>query len=237
MYKIVQAIKLRFLGKRKFYGFSLKELGYIPQRPELYHQVFIHKSASETDSNGCPVNYERLEFLGDSVISSIVSTHLYKIFPEKKEGFLSRLKATIVSRESLNGVALELGFDKLVVTHSDISQNKHIYGDVFEAFVGAMYLDGGYRAAERLLVRNIIPRYINLEEMVQHDTNYKSIALEWSQKNRQNLSFNTFRSGDEFCSILSVNSEERERGYGSSKKEAEKEAASVFCMKLARKKC
>lgn len=180
-------------------------------------------------ANGVVLNYERLEFLGDAVLGAIVAELLYKFFPNKDEGFLTRVRSKVVSRESLNELAINIGLDKAVVAKSDISRNKHIYGDVFEAFVGAMFLDQGFVNTKRFIEKFIFPNFFNIKDLVTIDTNYKSRLIEWGQKNKVDLHFQTDDSNrnrkNKFCCIVSINDIEKGWGYGSSKKEAEQDAA------------
>ena len=182
-------------------------------------------------ANGVVLNYERLEFLGDAVLGAIVAELLYKFFPNKDEGFLTRVRSKVVSRESLNELAINIGLDKAVVAKSDISRNKHIYGDVFEAFIGAMFLDQGFVNTKRFIEKFIFPNFFNIKDLVTVDTNYKSRLIEWGQKNKVDIQFTTNESSrgrrNKFCCIVYTASEERGRGEGSSKKEAEQNAAKI----------
>ena len=135
--KIIQSIKLYLHRKEKFYGLSISEWGFVPGNKGLYTLALLHKSASRYTKSGTVLNYERLEFLGDAVLGAIVAEILYKFFPNKDEGFMTRLRSNIVSRESLNIIAIKMGLSEEVIAKSDISKNKHIYGDVFEAFTGS----------------------------------------------------------------------------------------------------
>lgn len=180
-------------------------------------------------SNGVVLNYERLEFLGDAILGAIVAELLYKFFPNKDEGFLTRVRSKVVSRESLNELAINIGLDKAVVAKTDISHNKHIYGDVFEAFIGAMFLDQGFINTKRFIEKFIFPNFFNIKDLVTVDTNYKSRLIEWAQKNKTELRFDT---GDvhrgrrsKFCCTVILGEEEKGKGIGTCKKEAEQEAA------------
>lgn len=182
-------------------------------------------------ANGVVLNYERLEFLGDAILGAIVAELLYKFFPNKDEGFLTRVRSKVVSRESLNELAINIGLDKAVVAKSDISRNKHIYGDVFEAFIGAMFLDQGFVNTKRFIEKFIFPNFFNIKDLVTVDTNYKSRLIEWGQKNKVDIHFTTNESSrgrrNKFCCIVCTAGEERGRGEGSSKKEAEQNAAKI----------
>jgi len=216
---VLQSIKLYLFRKKKFYGLFYSDLGFVPQNEELFRLALIHRSAS-TYKKGFAINNE----------SAIVAEMLYKFFPNKGEGFLTQLRSKIVSRESLNALAIKLGLDKEVIAKADLSRNKHIYGDVFEAFIGAIYLDQGYQLTKKFIERHIFPKYIDIAELVENDTNYKSQLVEWAQKNKKNLIFDTREQdgslrGLIFVSEISIEGEKLGEGTGRSKKEAEQKAA------------
>ncbi len=186
--------------------------------------------------NGIVLNYERLEFLGDAVLGAIIAELLYKFFPNKDEGFLTRVRSKVVSRESLNELAISIGLDKSVVAKSDISKNKHIYGDVFEAFIGAIFLDQGFAVTKHFIEKFIFPNFFNIKDLVANDTNYKSRLIEWGQKNKVEISLFTEetvnRRRDKFCCTIAIMGEIRGKGFGGSKKEAEQYAAEQVVMIL-----
>ena len=121
---MIQSIKLYLHRKEKFYGLSFSEWGFIPQNKSLYALALLHRSASLHTKSGAVLNYERLEFLGDAVLGAIVAEIVYKFFPNKDEGFMTQLRSRIVSRAALNDIAVQMGLDKEVVAHSDLSKNK-----------------------------------------------------------------------------------------------------------------
>lgn len=226
--RIVQSIELLFRRNEKLYGLSFSQLGFIPGNSDLYRLALLHKSASQIAKDGRVLNYERLEFLGDAVLGAITAELLYKFFPDKDEGFLTQVRSRMVSRESLNNLAIEIGLDKGVVAHSDISKNKHVYGDVFEAFMGAMFLDQGFAVTKRFIEKFIFPNYYDIKSLVTVDTNYKSRLIEWSQKNKVDLKMETVNSTSKrggFCCTVLIENVPRVKGFGGSKKEAEKDAA------------
>lgn len=229
--QIIQSIRLYLNRNGKFYGLSISQIGFVPGNKSLYQLALLHKSASRVTAGGGVLNYERLEFLGDAVLGAIVAELLYKFFPDRDEGFLTRVRSKVVSRESLNGLAVHIGLDKAVVAKSDLSRNRHIYGDVFEAFIGAMFLDQGFANTKRFIEKYIFPNFFDIRNLVTVDDNYKSRLLEWGQKNKVEVQFktdNTSRSRrGRFCCIISVGQEERGMGEGSSKKEAEQNAAKM----------
>lgn len=229
--QIIQSIRLYLNRNGKFYGLSISQIGFVPNNKGLYRLALLHKSASKITANGVVLNYERLEFLGDAILGAIVAELLYKFFPNKDEGFLTRVRSKVVSRESLNELAINIGLDKAVVAKSDISRNKHIYGDVFEAFIGAMFLDQGFVNTKRFIEKFIFPNFFNIKDLVTVDTNYKSRLIEWGQKNKVEINFRTdeFNRGrrNKFSCIVCLNQEEKGRGEGGSKKEAEQNAAKI----------
>ena len=229
--QIIQSIRLYLHRNGKFYGLSISQIGFVPNNKGLYRLALLHKSASKMTTNGVVLNYERLEFLGDAVLGAIVAELLYKFFPNKDEGFLTRVRSKVVSRESLNELAIHIGLDKAVVAKSDISRNKHIYGDVFEAFIGAMFLDQGFTNTKRFIEKFVFPNFFNIKDLVTVDTNYKSRLIEWGQKNKVDIHFGTEENSrgrrNKFCCLVYIDKEEKGKGEGTSKKEAEQNAAKI----------
>ena len=206
--------------------------GFIPNNIELYKLALIHKSASVTLDNGQHINNERLEFLGDAVIESVSSDYLFIEFPDKNEGFLTQMRSKMVSRQSLNAVAKRIGLDDHVITNStNNSAQKHIYGDAFEAMMGAIYLDQGYDFVNRLLINKIFAQYLKVDTLLESETDFKSRLIEWCQKNHHTIHFSTSHdktystSHPFFYSTVMIDNIEVGHGAGESKKEAEQRAA------------
>lgn len=223
----------RNFGKDKAFYAAIDDMfGFIPNNIELYKLALIHKSASVVLENGQHINNERLEFLGDAVLESVSSDYLFIEFPDKNEGFLTQLRSKMVSRQTLNEVAKRIGLDDYVITHSsnNLSQ-KHIYGDAFEAMMGAIYLDQGYDFVNRLLINRIFVDYIKVGSLLESETDFKSRLIEWCQKNHHTIYFAT--SHDKtyssthpfFYSKVLIDNMEVGYGAGDSKKEAEQRAA------------
>lgn len=206
--------------------------GFIAHNIELYKLALIHKSASVVLEDGTHINNERLEYLGDAVIESVTSEYLFIEFPDKNEGFLTQLRSKMVSRQTLNEVAKRIGLDDYVITHSsnNLSQ-KHIYGDAFEAMVGAIYLDQGYDFVNRLLINHIFVKYIKVDNLLVEETDFKSRLIEWCQKNHHSINFQTANdktyssSHPFFYSKVLIDGIEVGYGAGDSKKEAEQRAS------------
>lgn len=229
---ILRPIRRRFGKDRKFYAAIDDMFGFIPHNIELYKLALIHKSASVTLDDGRQINNERLEFLGDAVIESVTSDYLFIEFPDQNEGFLTQLRSKMVSRQSLNEVAKRLKLDTHVITHSSASfSQKHIYGDAFEAMMGAIYLDQGYDFVNRLLINRIFGDYLRTGALLEEETDFKSRLIEWCQKNHHTIRFITSHGRSYSSShpvfICKVLIDDIEAGYGSgdSKKEAEQHAA------------
>lgn len=175
---------------------------------------------------------ERLEFLGDAVIESVTSDYVFIEFPEQDEGFMTQLRSRIVSRQSLNALAVKLGLDKQVIAGAGAGlAQKHIFGDAFEAMMGAVYLDQGYEFVNRLLINNIFFRYLNIDELTRIDPDYKSRLIEWCQKGRHRIEFHSSRdeksspSHPSFSATVEIDGMKVGYGSGESKKEAEQQAA------------
>ena len=217
---------------KRFYAAIDDMFGFIPNNIELYKLALIHKSASVVMENGQHINNERLEFLGDAVIESVTSDYLFIEFPDKNEGFLTQLRSKMVSRQALNSVARRIGLDEYVISStSGGSSQKHIFGDAFEAMMGAIYLDQGYDFVNRLLFNKIFVNYLKLDTLVESETDFKSRLIEWCQKNHHTIRFvtahdkNSSSSHPYFYSKVLIDGIEAGYGAGESKKEAEQRAA------------
>jgi len=213
--------------------------GVCPNNIELYKLALIHRSASLFLDDGTPINNERLEFLGDAVLESIVSDYLFIEFPEQNEGFLTKLRSRIVSRASLNKLAVRIGLDRHIITQGNYSsQQKNLYGDALEAMVGALYLDKGYDFTNRLIINHLLNRYIDLVDMTEQETDFKSRLIEWSQKNKRALSFDTVPSPlytqkiPHFHTSVSIDGQPTGTGEGHSKKSSEQKAALSALIRL-----
>ena len=242
MFGTIQSyFRLRY-GRDKAYYRMLKTIfGLRPNNIELYKLALIHRSASLVLDDGAPINNERLEFLGDAVIESIVSDFLFIEFPEADEGFLSRLRSRIVRRSSLNRLAIEIGLDRHVIAQGGNGfAQKHLYGDTLEAMMGAVYLDKGYDFSNRLFINGILRKYVDLDDMSEQETDFKSRLIEWSQKNRKRLQFDSAPSASytakspHFRTTVLVDGRPSGDGEGDSKKESEQRACQEAIRRLER---
>lgn len=209
-------------------------LGLFPRNLSLYRLAFIPKSALQKNPSGHHLNNERLEYLGDAVLDSIVASYLFNTFPDSDEGFLTKLRARIVKRKNLDSLATEIQLPRFINTRDlSGSKSKHIYGNALEALIGAIYLDLGYVAAKKFFEKKIMKRYIDLDQLAWKDPDYKSRIIEWTQKNRVEIAFESKEehiSGSKspsFISKIFLDEEEKGIGRGDSKKEAEQQAAKI----------
>ncbi len=230
--RFIERLKLPFRKDRELRSALYRILGFYPHNIEYYKIAFAHKSQAFRDKKGQLLNNERLEFLGDAVLESVVSDILFHHFEKKHEGFLTSTRSKIVQRESLNKLAKELGIDKLVQTSTrSNSHHSHIGGNAFEALMGAVYLDKGYKTCQRFIRKQILGRIMDLDGVANKEVNFKSKLLEWCQKNRIQNDFatTTEESGKQsepvfHCTVV-IEGIEFGYGKGYSKKEAQQAAA------------
>lgn len=229
-----------YLVDKREFSSRLKEiLGFRPGNLKLYEIAFIHRSATFTLPDGKKVNNERLEFLGDAILDAILSDYLFEKFPDANEGFLTKIRSRIVKRDVLNQLAISMGINKILISNiSSVNLTKNLFGDAFEALIGAVFIDKGFKKTKKLFIKNVLNKYLDLNLIVKTDTDYKSMVFEWVQKKKSNLiytyneeyDFSTKKSI--FSTILIIDKVEMGRGQGSSKKEAEQEAANQAWKRL-----
>ncbi len=231
---MIDRIRLLFRKEKEPYRRFYKILGFYPKNISIYEQALLHKSLSVKSDEGRPINNERLEFLGDAILGAVVADIVYKEFDGKREGFLTNTRSKIVQRETLNRLAMEIGLDKLIkYTAHQSSHNSYLGGNAFEALVGAVYLDRGYPACMYFIKHRIIGPYINLEKISRKEVNFKSKLIEWSQKNRFEITFELVtQSHDQaysptFESEVLVEGISGGKGTGYSKKESQQIAARI----------
>ena len=212
---ITDRIRLLFRKDKESYFRFYKMLGFYPRNISIYEQALLHKSSSIKSEQGRLLNNERLEFLGDAILDAVVADIVYKKFEGKREGFLTNTRSKIVQRETLNRLAIEIGLDKLIkYSARQSSHNSYMCGNAFEALVGAIYLDRGYRACKHFMEHRIIGPYINLEKISRKEVNFKSKLIEWSQKNRVELTFELITQSHDQCFSPTFESEVLIEGMG-----------------------
>ncbi|MCD8421771.1 ribonuclease III [Tenacibaculum finnmarkense] len=214
-----------------FYYELKKLLNFKPVKLSHYKKAFTHRSLKLVDKKGRPINYERLEFLGDAILGSVMASYLYKKAPEGDEGYLTQMRSKVVSREHLNTLGKDLNLIRFVksnVAPEHISNN--LYGNIFEALIGAIYLDRGYNYCLEFIYKEVVLPYVNLERLEGKISSYKGYVIEWCQKNKKKYKFESFEdSGNQakkhFSVTLHINDKVIGKGRATSKKKAEEIAA------------
>ena len=233
-----------FVQRTKEPYFSLnKMLGFYPDNISLYEQAFLHKSSSVEMDNGKRLNNERLEFLGDAILDAVVADIIYKHFQYGREGFLTNTRSKIVQRETLNRIALEIGLNEKIVYSAKINtHNNYMYGNALEALIGAIYLDKGYDVCYKFINDVIINKHIKLDQIARKEVNFKSSLIEWSQKNKLEITFNlveSFLDGEGnpvFQTEVRLLDNNIGVGIGYTKKESQQHAAKMAIKKLRKDK-
>ncbi|RHJ54244.1 ribonuclease III [Bacteroides sp. AM10-21B] len=235
----IDKIRLLFHKDRESYFCFYKILGFFPRNIRFYQQALLHKSTSVRSEKGRPLNNERLEFLGDAILDAIVGDIVYKHFEGRREGFLTNTRSKIVQRETLNKLAVEIGLDKLVkYSTRSSSHNSYMYGNAFEAFIGAIYLDQGYERCKQFMEEKILKNYIDLDKMSRKEVNFKSKLIEWSQKNKMEVSFELIEQfldqdyNPMFHTEVRIEGLSAGTGTGYSKKESQQNAAQMALKKI-----
>ena len=206
-------------------------LGFRPKKINLYRQALVHKSAAVKLYKDPFYSNERLEFLGDAILDSIIAEHIFHAFPKQNEGFLTQLRSKIVNRDTLKIISIRLGVGNLVVAKTVNDKHKYLYGDALEALIGAIYLDRGYKITTKFVLNQIVKHHVNLKELSTREVDFKSRIIEWGQKNKKEINFTCQQhdSNEEneplFVSHLLILDKIAGMGRGTSKKEAEQNAA------------
>ncbi|WP_337418488.1 ribonuclease III domain-containing protein [Prevotellamassilia timonensis] len=253
-------MKLPFRKNKEFLSALYDILGFYPHNIEIYRIAFSHKSLSyrrdadskkggkdrkannrdrkpRSENTSKPLNNERLEYLGDAVLETIVSDILFHHFPHKREGFLTSTRSKIVQREALNRLAADMGLEKLILAAQGTRMSHtNIGGNAFEALMGAIYLDRGFKTCQWFINNRVIGQYVDLDNVAQKEVNFKSKLLEWSQKNRININFkDTACDGEKgFRTVISIEGITIARGSGRSKKESQQEASKEALTRMRR---
>ena len=206
-------------------------LGFKPKSKSLYIKAFTHRSMNIRDKKGNPINYERLEFVGDAMLSSVIAAYLYEKVPHGDEGYLTKMRSKVGSREHLNELGKELNLIDLVQSRMPKSNfGNNIHGNLFEALVGAIYLDKGYKTCENFIYKRVINPHVDIETLEGKVISYKSLLIEWCQKEKNTFDYEVYEDTgkDElkhFSVKLSINDKVVSKARATSKKKAEEKAS------------
>lgn len=226
---LIDRIRLLFRKDKESYSLLYSLLGFWPRNIKPYKMALTHSSCA-TGKRKLTCN-ERLEFLGDAVLSSVAADYLYHRFGREREGFLSKSRSRLVCRESLNDIAVKIGLDKIVeVSELGHQHNSYVFGNAFEALVGAIYIDRGYDYCRLFLLERVFGAIPDVESIIVSDNNFKSRLIEWSQKEHRQVSFvlcseEQRSDGPYFISEVLVDGEIKGHGEGFSKRESQQRAA------------
>src|SRR5690606_14488785 len=221
----------RFKRNGNFFMELTKILGFKPKQVKFYKKAFTHRSMNIKDGEGNAINYERLEFLGDAMLSAVIALHLYREVPSGDEGYLTKMRSKIVSREHLNELGKELNLIQLVESKIPPGQfGDNIHGNLFEALVGAIFLDKGYKYCEKFIYNRVIIPYVDIETLEGKVISYKSLLIEWCQKEKKTFKYHVYEDtgNDEvrhFSVKLSINDKVIAKARATSKKKAEEKAS------------
>ena len=232
----VKAFLGQYISPDKKLITSIKNItGFFPHNLRIYKIALTHKTASAEIKEGVYDSNERLEFLGDAILGGVIADFLYKKFPFKDEGFLTKLRSRIVSRENLNKVSIKFGLNEMIDYHF---QNRNIIaksmnGDALEAFIGAIYLDRGFETCKQFIIHQIIKNHIDLDLLEVTDKDFKSQLVEWTQRHKKKFEYKVIaehgKAYDKYYDVqLFIDEEPQTIGKGKNKKSAEQAAAEAF---------
>ena len=208
-----------------------KILGFKPENILCYQKAFTHRSSNKLDIKGNPINYERMEFLGDAMLSSVIAAYLYNEAPAGDEGYLTKMRSKIVSREHLIELGRDLNLINLIESKVPAQQfGENIHGNLFEALVGAIFLDKGYVYCEQFIKKSVIIPYVDISKLEGKVISYKSLLIEWCQKEKKTFHYDVFEDngfdGQKFFGVkLSINNKVIAKARATSKKKAEEKAS------------
>lgn len=237
---ILRKIRLLSNARKEPYLLFYKVLGFYPDKIEYYQLAVRHKSVSIPTEDGIFLSNERLEFLGDAILNSVVTDILYHRYSNQREGFLTNTRSKIVKRDSLNKLAVEIGLDKLVIVtkYVNANTNNNIYGNALEAIMGAIYLDYGYRQCKRFVEDRLIKTSVNLDEVADEEVNFKSKLIEWCQKNKLQPDFVLIedqlkaKNKHIFHTQLTIEGKVLANSTGASKKESQQNVSKLVYLSM-----
>ena len=224
--------------EKEFFYFVKNQLGFIPNNTFYYRKALTHKSVILKQKDGQTLSNERLEFLGDSIFGSIITDYLFTRYNTKDEGYLTQMRSKLVNRKSLNEIAVSLKLHKYIKTNNIVIENNNVLGNAFEALIGAIYIDKGYEFTRTFLIKQVITKYYDFLFFETVDTNFKSRLLEYTQKVKKSVVFDTIeevsteKGKQLFISTITIDNAIICLASGLSKKEAEQNAAKKVLKQL-----
>lgn len=231
MKNIRNILKSRFNNNGIFFIQLKKVLGFKPKNIQIYKTAFTHRSMNIKDGEGNAINYERLEFLGDAMLGAVIASHLYLEVPGGDEGYLTKMRSKIVSREHLNELGKDLNLIKLIESKISSAQfGDNIHGNLFEALIGAIFLDKGFKFCEKFIYKRVIIPYVDIAQLEGKVISYKSLLIEWCQKEKKKFDYNVYEDtgNDEvrhFSVKLSIDNKIIAKARATSKKKAEEKVS------------
>ncbi|MBQ0907585.1 ribonuclease III [Flavobacterium sp. F-328] len=214
-----------------FFNSIAKILGFDPINLDYYSKAFTHRSSNRIDTAGNPVSYERLEFLGDAMLSAVIAAHLFNEVPTGDEGYLTKMRSKIVSREHLNELGKDLNLIQFIESKVPVQHfGENIHGNIFESLIGAIYLDKGYDACEKFIQKRVIEPYVNISRLEGKVISYKSLIIEWCQKEKKTFHYDIYEDnamdGQRLFGVkLSIDDKVIAKARATSKKKAEEKAS------------
>ena len=202
-----------------------------PSSLSIYKEAFTHRSLKLKNDEGQIISYERLEFLGDSVLGAVISTYLFENAPHGDEGYLTKMRSKIVSRKNLNVLGQRFNLSELIISDLPADRlGKNINGNLFEALIGAIYVDKGFKACQNFIYKKVIQEDVDLAKLEKRVVSYKSLMIEWCQKNKFQFEYvieDDFGKDEEkhFVVKLLINNEISGKARETSKKRAEEKAS------------
>lgn len=233
-----QIFKSRLSIDGIFYAQIKKLIGYSPKDIALFQEAFTHSSMNRKNKHGATLNYERLEFLGDTILASVVSDFLYEKFPQAREGRLTKLRSKIVSRENLNSIGKSLQLTELMESPKNIkNMGSDVYGNLLEALIGAIYIETGFDKCSAFIHKKILSYHLDLDHLDRAVLSYKSLLVEWAQKNKKHLRFKIEKDAGldpdiNYSATVVFDSKPLIKARDHSKKKAEEKAARRAYYKL-----
>jgi ribonuclease-3 len=223
--------KSRSLEDGIFFNSIQEILGFTPKNLEYYKKSFTHRSSNRQDEKGNPINYERLEFLGDAMLSSVIAAYLFSKAPAGDEGYLTKMRSKIVSREHLNELGKDLNLVRFIESKVPLHNfGENIHGNIFESLVGAIYLDRGYEYCEKFIQKRVIVPYVDIARLEGKVISYKSLLIEWCQKEKKQFHYDIFEDngidGQRLFGVkFSIDDKVVAKARATSKKKAEEKAS------------